>query len=112
MLRPLLQVTAAVSALALIPISTSAMASADTGSYHVLEVFMEVFNRVKADYVDKVDDQTLVKGAIQGMLSALDPHSSYADGLDFDNLKIQTDGNYGGPGLPVAQAAGARTGVC
>lgn len=107
MLRPFLQATAAVTALALIPISTSAMASADTGSYHELEVFMEVFNRVKADYVDKVDDQTLVKGAIQGMLAALDPHSSYADGLDFDNLKIQTDGNYGGLGLSVTQEDGA-----
>ncbi len=107
MLRPLLQVTAAVSALALIPISTAAMAGVDTGSYHELEVFMDVYNRVKQDYVDKVDDKTLVNGAIQGMLSALDPHSSYADGLDFDNLKIQTDGNYGGLGLSVTQQDGA-----
>jgi carboxyl-terminal processing protease len=93
MLRPLLQATAAVSALALIPAATGAMASVDTNSYRQLEVFMEVFNRVKAEYVDRVDDKTLVNGAIQGMLSALDPHSSYADGLDFDNLKIQTEGS-------------------
>ncbi|RYY24481.1 MAG: S41 family peptidase [Sphingomonadales bacterium] len=107
MLRPLLQVTAAVSALALVPIASGAMAQVDTASYRQLDMFMEVFNRVKANYVEKVDDATLVKGAIQGMLAALDPHSSFADGLDFDNLKIQTDGNYGGLGLQVTQENGA-----
>ncbi len=107
LLRPILQVTAAVGALALVPVATGAMASVDTSSYRELEIFMEVFTRVKDQYVDKVDDQTLVKGAIQGMLSALDPHSSFADGLDFDNLKIQTDGNYGGLGLVVTMEDGA-----
>jgi carboxyl-terminal processing protease len=106
-LRSFLQVTAAVSALALIPVATGAMASVDTSSYRELEVFMEIFNRVKSDYVDKVDDKTLVKGAIQGMLAALDPHSAFEDGLDFDNLKIQTDGNYGGLGLVVTLKDGA-----
>ena len=96
MLRSLLQVTAAVTALSIIPVATSAMASVDTNSYRELETFMEVYNRVKSDYVDKVDDKTLVDGAIQGMLAALDPHSAFEDGLAFDNLKIQTDGNYGG----------------
>jgi carboxyl-terminal processing protease len=107
MLRSFLQVTAAVSALALVPIASGAMAGVDTNSYRELDTFMEVYNQVKANYVDKVDDKTLVKGAIQGMLAALDPHSSYADGLDFDNLKIQTDGNYGGLGLTVTQVDGA-----
>lgn len=107
MLRSILQATAAVSALALIPATTSALASVDTNSYRELEVFMEVFTRVKSEYVDKVDDKTLVKGAIQGMLAALDPHSSYADGLDFDNLRIQTEGSYGGLGLVVTQEDGA-----
>ena len=107
MLRSLLQVTAAVSALALIPVATGAMASVDTNSYRELETFMEVYNRVKSEYVEKVDDATLVKGAIQGMLAALDPHSSYADGLDFDNLKIQTEGSYGGLGLVVTMEDGA-----
>ncbi|MEI9852716.1 MAG: S41 family peptidase [Sphingomonas sp.] len=107
LLRPLLQVTAAVGALALIPVATSAMAGVDSSSYRELEVFMEVFNRVKAEYVEKVDDKTLVDGAIQGMLAALDPHSSFADGLDFDNLKIQTEGSYGGLGLVVTMEDGA-----
>lgn len=107
MLRSFLQVSAAVGALALIPITSGAMAGVDTSSYRELDTFMEVYNTVKANYVDKVDDKTLVKGAIQGMLAALDPHSSFADGLDFDNLKIQTEGNYGGLGLTVTQQDGA-----
>lgn len=107
MLRSFLQVTAAVSALALVPIASGAMAGVDTNSYRELDTFMEVYNQVKANYVDKVDDKTLVEGAIQGMLAALDPHSSFADGLEFDNLKIQTDGNYGGLGLTVTQQDGA-----
>lgn len=107
MLRSFLQVSAAVGALAIIPITSGAMAGVDTSSYRELDTFMEVYNTVKANYVDKVDDKTLVKGAIEGMLAALDPHSSYADGLDFDNLKIQTEGNYGGLGLTVTQQDGA-----
>jgi carboxyl-terminal processing protease len=108
MLRSLLHATAAVSALALIPAATSAIAGVDSaGGYRELEVFMEVYNRVKGEYVDKVDDKTLVDGAIQGMLAALDPHSSFADGLDFDNLKIQTEGSYGGLGLSVTLEDGA-----
>lgn len=107
MFRPLLQATAAVSALALVPVASGAMAGVDTQSYRELDTFMEVYTQVKANYVDKVDDKTLVEGAIQGMLAALDPHSSFANGLDFDNLRIQTDGNYGGLGLTVTQEQGA-----
>lgn len=106
MSRNLLQATAIVGALALIPLGTSAMAQVDTETYRELDKFMDVYNRVKADYVDKVDDKTLVKGAIDGMLAALDPHSSYEDGLDYQNLEIQTQGNYGGLGLTVTQDSG------
>ncbi|MGN6279797.1 MAG: S41 family peptidase [Sphingomonas sp.] len=106
MSRKLLQATAIVGALALIPLGTSAMAQVDTDTYRELDKFMDVYNRVKADYVDKVDDKTLVKGAIDGMLAALDPHSSYEDGLDYQNLEIQTQGNYGGLGLTVTADSG------
>ena len=68
---------------------------------------MDVFNAGEGDYVDKVDDKTLIKGAIDGMLAALDPHSSYVDALDFDNMRIQTEGNYGGLGLTVQMEDGA-----
>jgi carboxyl-terminal processing protease len=99
--------TALLGALALVPVATSAMAAVDTNSYREFDEFLDVFNRVKADYVDKVDDKTLIKGAISGMLASLDPHSSYVDALDFDNLKIQTEGNYGGLGLTVSMEDGA-----
>jgi carboxyl-terminal processing protease len=107
MVRPLLQATAIVGALALVPIANGAMAQVDTDSYRELDTFMDVYNRVRASYVDKVEDKVLVKGAIQGMLAALDPHSSYVDALDFDNMRIATEGNYGGLGLTVTMIDGA-----
>lgn len=107
MSRSLLQATALVGALALVPVTTAAMAQVDTDTYRELDQFMEVFNLVKANYVDPVDNKVLVKGAIQGMLAALDPHSSYEDGADFENLRIQTEGNYGGLGLSVTMEDGA-----
>ncbi|HCB76600.1 MAG TPA: peptidase S41 [Sphingomonas bacterium] len=87
--------------------SSRPAAQVDSNSYRELDLFMDVYNRVKSEYVDKVDDKTLVKGAIQGMLAALDPHSSYVDALDFENMRIQTEGNYGGLGLTVTQEDGA-----
>lgn len=103
----LLQATALVATVALVPVATGAMAAADTNTYRELDKFLDVYNRVKADYVDKVTDEQLVKGAIDGMLSALDPHSSYVDASDFDNLRIMTEGNYGGLGLTVSMEDGA-----
>ncbi len=99
---------ALVGALALVPVTATSIASAapDTTNYQELEKFMSVYERVKANYVDPVDDHTLIKGAIDGMLAALDPHSSYAEGADFDQLKTTTDGNYGGLGLTVSMEDG------
>ena len=93
---------ALVGALALVPVTASSFAAADTTNYQELEKFMSVYERVKANYVEPVDDHTLIKGAIDGMLAALDPHSSYVEGADFDQLKTTTDGNYGGLGLTVS----------
>jgi carboxyl-terminal processing protease len=72
-----------------------------------LDTFMDVFNQVRATYVDPVDDHTLIKGAIDGMLAALDPHSSYMEGSDYNQLKTTTEGNYGGVGLSVTMEDGA-----
>lgn len=107
MSRALLQATAIAAVLAIIPVGTSAMAAVDSSTYREIDQFMDVFNRVKVDYVDKVDDKTLIKGAITGMLAALDPHSAYETGLDYDNLRIQTLGSYGGLGLTVTMEDGA-----
>ncbi|HEX8936688.1 MAG TPA: S41 family peptidase [Sphingomicrobium sp.] len=103
----LLPSIALVGALALVPVTASSFAAADTTNYQELEKFMSVYERVKANYVDPVDDKTLIKGAIDGMLAALDPHSSYVEASDFDQLKTTTDGNYGGLGLTVSIEDGA-----
>ncbi len=103
----LLPSIALVGALALVPVTASSFAAADTTNYQELEKFMSVYERVKANYVDTVDDHTLIKGAIDGMLAALDPHSSYVEASDFDQLKTTTDGNYGGLGLTVSIEDGA-----
>lgn len=105
-LTKLLPPLALVGALALVPVTASSFAAADTTNYQELEKFMSVYERVKANYVDPVDDHTLIKGAIDGMLAALDPHSSYAEGDDFQSLKTTTDGNYGGLGLSVVTEDG------
>ena len=91
----------------MVPVATTAMAAAETDTQKELETFFSVFERVRANYFDKVDDHTLIKGAIDGMLSALDPHSSYAEASDFTQLKTTTEGNYGGLGLTVTMEDGA-----
>jgi carboxyl-terminal processing protease len=68
---------------------------------------MDVFLKVRETYVDSVDDKKLVEGAINGMLASLDPHSSYLDARDSENMRSQTDGEYGGLGLTVASEDGA-----
>ncbi|MDB5680903.1 MAG: peptidase, partial [Sphingomonas bacterium] len=102
-----LQATAIAGAIALVPAATSAVAASDSDTYRELDTFMTVFNRVKASYVDKVDDKALIRGAIDGMLASLDPHSSYVDAVDFQNMQILTTGNYGGLGLTVTMQDGA-----
>lgn len=103
----LLPPLALVGALAMLPVTASSFAAVDTANIQELDKFLSVYERVKANYVDPVDDHTLVKGAIDGMLAALDPHSSYAEASDFDQLKATTDGNYGGLGLSVSIEDGA-----
>ncbi len=99
--------TTAIAGLLAIGAGTAAMAATNTEAYRSMETFVDVYNEVKRNYVDQVTDAQLIKGAIQGMLSSLDPHSSYVDALDYDNLRIQTEGNYGGVGLTVSLEDGA-----
>jgi carboxyl-terminal processing protease len=103
----LLPPLALVGALTMIPVTTSSLAAADADTMKELDTFMDVFNQVRANYVEEVDDHTLVKGAIDGMLAALDPHSSYMEGSDYTQLKTTTEGNYGGLGLSVTMEDGA-----
>ena len=98
---------ALVGALSLVPVASASLAAADVDTYKEMETFMSVFQQVRTNYVDKVDDHVLIKGAIDGMLAALDPHSSYAEASEFTQLKTTTDGNYGGLGLTVGMEDGA-----
>ena len=66
-----------------------------------LNTFAEIFGRIKSDYVDAVDDRALLKGAIRGMLSWLDPHSAYLDGDEYRELQVGTSGEFGGLGIEV-----------
>src|SRR5260370_7120279 len=68
-------------------------------SYKQLDLFGDVFELVRADYVDDVTDETLIEGAINGMLTALDPHSNYLNSKNFNDMKLQTPGQFGGLGL-------------
>jgi carboxyl-terminal processing protease len=95
------------AALALIPGAAAVRAAAESDTYKQLDTLMDVFERVRVDYVDKVDDETLIEGAITGMLTSLDPHSSYLDARDFQNMRQTTDGEYGGLGLTVTTEDGA-----
>jgi len=73
--------------------------SADT--YRQLDLFGEVFERVRSDYVEKVSDEQLIEAAINGMLSALDPHSSYMNAKIFGDMEVQVRGEFGGLGIEV-----------
>src|SRR5512142_2212808 len=84
--------------------STARAATADT--YRQLNLFGDVFERVRADYVEKPDDGKLVESAINGMLSGLDPHSSYMDPKSFRDMQVQTRGEFGGLGIEVTMEDG------
>ncbi|MGB9367087.1 MAG: S41 family peptidase [Xanthobacteraceae bacterium] len=79
-------------------------AAADT--YRQLNLFGDVFERVRADYVEKPDDAKLVEQAINGMLNGLDPHSSYMDPKSFRDMQVQTRGEFGGLGIEVTMEDG------
>src|SRR5438128_8626740 len=87
--------------LALAPAAVSLAQPESSDSVREISQFMSVFERVKAEYVDQVTDEQLIRGAIDGMLASLDPHSSYLDARGFRALMTTTDGNYGGLGLTV-----------
>lgn len=71
-----------------------------------LRTFVDVFERIRNSYVDPVEDKTLFENAIKGMLSALDPHSAYLDKNDYQDLKAQTTGEFGGIGVEIGMDEG------
>lgn len=84
---------------------TQAMAAA-SDTYRQLNLFGDVFERVRADYVEKPEDSKLIEAAINGMLSSLDPHSTYMDAKEFRDMQVQTRGQFGGLGIEVTMEDG------
>ena len=94
-----------VIAVALLALPASADA-ASSETYRQLNLFGDVFERVRADYVEEVGDKDLIESAINGMLSALDPHSSYLNPDRFEEMQVQTKGEFGGLGIEVTMESG------
>ena len=74
--------------------------------YEQLDLFGDIFERIRAQYVEEVDSEKLIEAAINGMLTSLDPHSSYLAPEDFDDMQVQTRGEFGGLGIEVTQEEG------
>lgn len=102
-----LRSAALVTAVALVPATTATMAQVDGRAGPEFAKLFAVFQRVKASYVEPVDDEKLIRGAIDGMLASLDPHSAYLDGGDLQRLETMIDGQYSGLGLSVVMEDGA-----
>ncbi|MEZ5713942.1 MAG: S41 family peptidase [Paracoccaceae bacterium] len=77
-----------------------------TNVYQQLDLFGNIFERIRTQYVEPVDEQKLIEAAINGMLTSLDPHSSYLSPNDADAMRVQTRGEFGGLGIEVTQEEG------
>jgi carboxyl-terminal processing protease len=84
----------------------AAQDSSRADTYRLLTLFGDVFERVRAEYVDPVDDKDLIENSINGMLTGLDPHSSYMNAKAFRDMQVQTKGEFGGLGIEVTQDNG------
>ena len=75
-------------------------------TYENLDLFGDIFERIRSSYVEEIDEEKLIESAISGMLSSLDPHSSYMAPEDFSTMQVQTRGEFGGLGIEVTQENG------
>jgi carboxyl-terminal processing protease len=75
-------------------------------TYENLDLFGDIFERIRSSYVEEIDEEKLIKSAISGMLTSLDPHSSYMAPEDFSTMQVQTRGEFGGLGIEVTQENG------
>src|SRR5215211_5917270 len=96
--------TALVSQSHLLTSTSAVAASAET--YRQLSLFGDVFEKVRSDYVEKPEEAKLIESAINGMLTSLDPHSSYMDPKSFRDMQVQTRGEFGGLGIEVTMEEG------
>ncbi len=86
------------------PLSAATSPNADT--YRHLNLFGDVFDRIRSDYVERPDEEKLVDAAVSGMLASLDPHSSYMNPKSFRDMQVQTRGEFGGLGIEVTMENG------
>jgi carboxyl-terminal processing protease len=87
-------------------LSTTSAVAAASDTYRQLNLFGDVFEKIRSDYVEKPDESKLIESAINGMLSGLDPHSSYLDAKSFRDMQVQTRGEFGGLGIEVTMEEG------
>jgi carboxyl-terminal processing protease len=100
-------IAAGVFALVLLQLEMPARVSAaNSNVYHQLDLFGDVFERVRSDYVEPTDEADLIENAINGMLTSLDPHSSYLSPDNFRNMQVTTKGEFGGLGIEVTMEDG------
>ncbi|APE27558.1 S41 family peptidase [Aurantiacibacter gangjinensis] len=95
------------TAVALLPATTAALAQVEGRASPEFAALFATYQRIKASYVEPVEDEVLIRGAIDGMLAALDPHSAYLDGQALDRLTTMIDGNYQGLGISIIGEEGA-----
>ena len=101
-----LAATIVIGVVVLLSGALTAQTSDRSETYRQLDLFGEVFERVRSEYVEEVSDQQLVEAAIAGMLTALDPHSSYLSQDSFQDMQVQTRGSFGGLGIEVTMENG------
>ena len=89
-----------------LPLGAGSAVAAGSETYRQLNLFGDVFEKIRTDYVEKPDDAKLIETAISGMLTGLDPHSSYMDPKSFKDMQVQTKGEFGGLGIEVTQEEG------
>ena len=89
-----------------VPTLTTAQSDEQQETYRQLGLFGDVFQRIRESYVDEVEDKELVEAAITGMLTSLDPHSSYLDTENYNSMQVQTKGRFGGLGIEITMEKG------
>ncbi len=99
-------IVALLAGAALMALTPASVSAASSETYEQLELFGDIFERVRAEYVEQVDDAELIEAAINGMLSSLDPHSSYLNAKNFQEMQVQTRGSFGGLGIEVTMEKG------
>ena len=109
MRKTIMAMMAGVALGAMVPMMVTTVTAQDNSAkktYEYLDLFGDIFERVRSSYVEEVDEQKLIEAAIEGMLTSLDPHSSYLPPQNFEDMREQTKGEFGGLGIEVTMENG------